>query len=277
MILKEKPNFSPHKKAYGKAKSRNHCNRVYMAKSTGDERLTLYTAETPNGFKASITLEELGINYRTHAIDLKKKEQKEDWFLKINPNGRIPALVDHNNNDLAIFESGAIMIYLAEHFNGDNLLPKDSKTRYEIYSWLMFQMGGIGPMAGQFHFFTHAATELIPLAVRRYHDESKRLWSVLETRLSDGREYLTGDYSLADIANFSWVVFHPMTGLDLDDYPNIKAWVKRIYKREAVKRGLGVPNKFRFKEEMENEAKCKQTINETLIKAGLLSPSGEES
>eukprot|EP00210_Caulerpa_lentillifera_P000229 g223.t1 len=229
--------------------------------------ITLYTAGTPNGFKASITLEELGIDYETRSIDLMAAEQKQDWFLKINPNGRIPAIVDHENGDLAVFESGAIMVYLAECFGDGSLLPKDGNKRYEILSWLMFQMGGVGPMMGQFNFFTHYASEKIPMAQKRYYNESKRLFSVLETSLSDGREYLTGSYSLADIANFSWVVIHPLTGIDLDDYPKLKAWVKRIHAREAVKKGLDVPKEFFLKAVMEDESKIKEKIKETLGKA----------
>lgn len=236
-------------------------------RSTGKEDITLYTWGTPNGFKASITLEELDIKYNTQAIDISTGEQKEDWFLQVNPNGRIPALVDHGNDDLAVFESGAIMIYLAERFGNGLLLPKEGKERYEILSWLMFQMGGVGPMQGQFHFFTHFASEKIPFAQKRYYNETKRLYSTMEKQLSDGREYLTGSYSLADIANFSWVSFHPMAGIDLDDYPNMKKWAGRIYAREAVQKGMSVPKEFRYKEEMENEAKLKQTIKETLEKA----------
>lgn len=166
------------------------------------------------------------------------------------------------------------MIYLAERYGDGSLLPKEGKERYEVLAWVMFQMGGVGPMMGQFNFFTYYASEKIPFAQKRYYNESKRLFSVLEKQLSDGREYLTGNYTLADIANFCWVGLYPMVGIALDDdYPNLKAWVQRIYARDAVKKGLDVPKEFMFKELLEDEEKIKAKIKETLEKAeGVLDP-----
>ncbi|CAG8440045.1 13065_t:CDS:2 [Ambispora leptoticha] len=209
--------------------------------------ITFYTAATPNGQKVSVTLEELGLPYKTYAITLSKNEQKEPWFLKINPNGRIPAIIDHSRNDFNVFESGAIMRYLCEHYDKEGkLLPKDdANLRSEVDQWLMFQMSGIGPMQGQAgHFWREK--EKIPYAIKRYVEETKRLYHVIETRL-EGRQYLVGDsLTIADIANFTWLIYHASIGITLDEYPNIAAWIDRIYAREAVKRGLDVPVKGKF-------------------------------
>ena len=156
--------------------------------------ITLYTTATPNGIKASIALEEMGLPYDVHAIDLSSLEQKQDWFLKINPNGRIPAIVDHDADDFAVFESGAILMYLAEKTG--QLMPADPLQRSAVIQWLMFQMGGIGPMMGQANVFFRYAPEKIPYAIERYQRESRRLFEVLDTHLQD-REFLAGDYSIA--------------------------------------------------------------------------------
>lgn len=200
--------------------------------------IDLYTSATPNGWKASILLEELGVPYELHAISLSKQEQKTPEYLKINPNGRIPAIVDRDEGNFAVFESGAIMIYLAEKYG--RFLPKDVKGRSEVIQWLMFQMGGIGPMQGQANVFFRYAPEKIPYAIERYQTETKRLYRVLESRL-EGREYLCGEYSIADIANWSWVSLHFWAGVDIDDLPNLKAWVERIRARPAVQRGIVIP------------------------------------
>src|SRR3984957_9919508 len=160
--------------------------------------IDLYTAETPNGWKISITLEELEIPYSVHSLALSKNEQKAPAYLKINPNGRIPAIVDRDNDDFAVFESGAIMIYLAER--AGKLLPQDVKGRSLVMQWLMFQMGGIGPMMGQANVFFRYAPEKIPYAIERYQREVRRLLEVLDSRLSD-HEYLAGDYSIAEYAH----------------------------------------------------------------------------
>ena len=205
--------------------------------------ITLYTAATPNGRKASIMLEECELDYQVHAINLGEKEQKQDWFLKINPNGRIPAMVDHDENDLAIFESGAILIYLAEKTS--RLLPSDTpETRAErsrVMQWLMFQMGGLGPMMGQANVFYRYSTEQIPFAIQRYQNETRRLLEVLDRRLSD-EEYLAGEYSIADIANFAWARTAKWSGVESRDLKHLSRWISAIKSRPAVQRGLAVPS-----------------------------------
>jgi GST-like protein len=200
--------------------------------------IELFTAATPNGWKASITLEELALPYKVRRIDFDKKEQKEPWYLKINPNGRIPAIVDHDNGGFAVFESGALMIYLAE--KAGRLLPKDVKGRSLAMQWLMFQMGGIGPMMGQANVFYRYAPERIPYAIDRYQREVRRLLEVLDTRLADN-EFLAGDYSIADIANWSWVRGYKWSGVTLDGLGNLTRWLEAIAERPAVKRGVDVP------------------------------------
>ncbi len=200
--------------------------------------IDLYTAPTPNGWKVSILLEETGLPYTVHPIRLHEGQQKEPWFLKINPNARIPAIVDRDNGDFAVFESGAILIYLAEKTG--RFLPTDPKKRSEVIQWLMFQMAGIGPMQGQAHVFFRYAPEPIPYAIERYQKETARLYRVLDTRLAD-RDYLAGDYSIADIAAWPWVRLHPWAGVAIDDMPNLGAWLDRIAERPAVQKGIGVP------------------------------------
>jgi len=200
--------------------------------------IDLYTAETPNGWKISITLEELQLPYTVRALALSKNEQKEPWYLKINPNGRIPAIVDRDNDDFAVFESGAIMIYLAE--KAGRLLPREEKARSWVIQWLMFQMGGIGPMMGQANVFYRYAPEKIPYAIERYQREVRRLLEVLDTRLAD-REYLADDYSIADIANWTWVSGHAWAGVSVDGLDPLQRWMKRIAARPAVQRGRAVP------------------------------------
>jgi glutathione S-transferase len=203
-----------------------------------ERMITLYTSPTPNGHKASITLEELGLEYRVHPISLSKLEQKEDWFLAINPNGRIPAIVDHDEGDFAIFESGAILVYLAEKAGA--LMPSDRQGRSRVMQWLMFQMGGVGPMMGQANVFNRYAPEKIPYAIERYQRESRRLFEVMERRLSQ-HEWLADDYSIADIANFTWVRTHEWSGVSVDGLPGLRAWLDRIDARPAVQRGLVIP------------------------------------
>ena len=200
--------------------------------------ITLYTAATPNGHKASVTLEELGLAYTVHPLNLMKGEQKTPEFLAINPNGRIPAIVDSEEDNFAVFESGAIMIYLAEKTG--KLLPTDVRGRSSVIQWLMFQMGGVGPMMGQANVFFRYMPEKIQPAIDRYQNESKRLLTVLDTRLKDN-EFLAGEYSIADIANFCWARTHNWSGVDISDLPNLKRWMDTIYARDAVQRGLKVP------------------------------------
>ncbi|MGQ0710987.1 MAG: glutathione S-transferase family protein [Rhodoferax sp.] len=200
--------------------------------------ITLYTAATPNGHKISIALEELGLPYRLQVLDLGAQEQKQPWFLAINPNGRIPAIVDHSAQDLAVFESGAILIYLAEKTG--QLLPIDVAGRTRVLQWLMFQMGGIGPMMGQANVFYRYFPEKIPAAIERYQGESKRLLRVLDTHLAT-HEYLARDYSIADIANWAWVRTHRWSGVEVDDLPHLQRWLAAIRERPAVQRGLQNP------------------------------------
>lgn len=202
--------------------------------------ITLFTAATPNGHKVSILLEELGLPYRVHPLDLLKNEQKADWYLDINPNGRIPAIIDHDNNDFAVFESGAILIYLAE--KAGVLLPSEPKARSRALQWLMFQMGGLGPMQGQAHVFFRYAPEKIPFAISRYQNETRRLYEVLETQLQK-TPFLAGDYSIADIAAFPWVRLHDWAGVTVDGLPAVQRWLAAIAARPAVQRGLAVPAK----------------------------------
>jgi len=200
--------------------------------------IELYTAATPNGYKVSITLEELGLPYNLHAIDLSSGAQKEPWFLAINPNGRIPAIIDRENDNFAVFESGAIMLYLAER--AGRLIPADEKGRSLVVQWLMFQMGGLGPMMGQANVFTRYFPEQIPAAIERYRRESRRLLEVLDGRLADN-EYLAGDYSIADIANFAWARIHEWPEISIDGLDHLKRWMDAIAARPAVERGLQAP------------------------------------
>ncbi|NWG46977.1 MAG: glutathione S-transferase N-terminal domain-containing protein [Alphaproteobacteria bacterium] len=212
--------------------------------------IDLYTAATPNGHKASVTLEELGLAYEVHPIDLQKGEQKTPAFLKINPNGRIPAIVDRDNDAFPVFESGAIMIYLAEKAGA--LLPTDVKGRSRVIQWLMFQMGGIGPMMGQANVFFRYFPEKIQPAIDRYQKESKRLFTVLDGHLADN-EYLAGAYSIADIANFCWVRTHKWSGVEIDDLPHLQRWLGVIRARPAVERGLKVPHEVKIKTDTDSK------------------------
>lgn len=197
--------------------------------------IDLYTAATPNGHKASVTLEELGLDYTVHALDFKTQEQKAPDFLKINPNGRIPAIVD---DGFAVFESGAIMIYLAEKTG--QLMPTDVQGRSRVIQWLMFQMGGVGPMMGQANVFFRYFPEKIQPAIDRYQGESARLFGVLDGQLKDN-EWLAGDYSIADIANWCWVRIHEWSGVDIAPFPHLQRWLDAIAARPAAQRGLNIP------------------------------------
>ncbi len=201
--------------------------------------IDLYTASTPNGWKASVTLEELALPYEVHPINMSQKEQKQDWFLKINPNGRIPAIVDREAGNFAVFESGAIMIYLAEKTG--RLLPTDAKGRSRVIQWLMFQMGGIGPMMGQANVFFRYWHEVYQPAIERYQNESRRLFTVLDSRLQES-EWLGGpDYSIADIANWCWVRSHEWSGVSVEGLDALQRWMEAIKARPASERGVKVP------------------------------------
>ena len=219
--------------------------------------ITLYTAPTPNGHKASIALEELAIPYQTVGIDLGKNVQKEPWFLAINPNGRIPAIVDHDAGDFPVFESGAILLYLAEKDGSGKLLPKEAKARSRVIQWLMFQMGGVGPMQGQANVFFRYFPEKIPAAISRYQNETRRLYTVLDGQLAK-HEYLAGEYSLADIATWPWVRIHGWAGVEVEGLPNLRRWLDAIAARPAVQRGLAVPQPVDFESA---EARGQQTVD----------------
>jgi len=202
--------------------------------------IDLFSWPTPNGHKIHIMLEEVALPYRVHGVDIGKGEQFEPSFLAISPNNRIPALIDQEGPEgkpISVFESGAILIYLAEKTG--RLLPKAGHGRYTVLEWLMFQMGGIGPMLGQAHHFRLYAPEPIEYAVDRYTKEAGRLYGVVDRRLQD-RDYLAGEYSIADIACWPWMRNPDRQGVVADEYPNFKRWSERIAQRPAVQRGIEV-------------------------------------
>ncbi len=207
--------------------------------------IDLYTAATPNGRKISIMLEEVGLDYTVHEINLGKQEQKRPEFLAMNPNGRIPVIVDRDNDDFVVFESGAILIYLAEKTG--KLYPREEKARSRVMQWLMFQMGNLGPMMGQANVFFRYFPEKIPAAIDRYQHEGLRLLTVLDTQLA-GREYLCEQYSIADIANWCWASGHQWSGIDISGLVNLQAWLDRLARRPAVERGRNIPQSRSSKE-----------------------------
>ncbi len=211
--------------------------------------ITLYTAATPNGYKVSVALEEMGLAYDVKRIDMTAGEQKLPEFLAINPNGRIPAIVD---DGFAVFESGACMIYLAEKTG--LLMPTDVQGRSRVIQWLMFQMGGIGPMMGQANVFFRYFPEKIPAAIARYQGEGRRLFTVLDGHLAN-HEYLAGDYSIADIANWCWVRTAKWSGIDTEGLPHLMRWVEAIAARPAAIKGITVPEASRMRYDDEEEAK----------------------
>lgn len=199
--------------------------------------IDLYTFTTPNGRKASVMLEEVGLPYTVHVVDIREGDQFKPEYVAINPNSKIPAIVDQDTG-ITVFESGAILIYLAEKTG--KLLPTDLQGRFLVLEWLMLQMGSIGPMFGQLNHFKRFAPEKIPYAIDRYEKETLRLYSVLDQQLSD-QEYLCGDYSIADVATFPWVASYPFQGLTLDNHPHLKRWFETVEQRPAVQKGMAVP------------------------------------
>jgi GST-like protein len=201
--------------------------------------IDLYTWTTPNGRKASVMLEECGLAYNVHKIDIGKGDQFKPEFLAVNPNGKIPAIVDGDGpggKPISVFESGAILIYLAEK-TGSKLLPADPRQRYAVLQWLMFQMGGVGPMFGQAHHFIRFAPEKVPYGIERYSKETRRLYGVMDKRLVEAT-YLAGEYSIADIATYPWVARHEYHEVNLEDFPNVKRWFDAISARPAVVKGM---------------------------------------
>jgi GST-like protein len=204
--------------------------------------IDLYTWSTPNGRKISIMLEELGLPYKVYPVNIGKGEQFEPEYVAINPNSKIPAIVDPDGPDgspIRMMESGAILIYLAGKTG--RLLPQSARERYAALEWLMFQMGGIGPIFGQVHHFLRAAKEPVPYAIERYTRETRRLYGVLNARLED-HEYLADGYSIADIATYPWVARYEWHKTDLNEFPRVKRWFDAISVRPAVQRGMKVPS-----------------------------------
>ena len=227
--------------------------------SSSEPRIHLYTQQTPNGIKPSILLEELGLPYKTTEIRFGANEQKQPWFLEINPNGRIPALTDstplpgedeeaaRQRGPVRVFESGAILQYLVERYDTEHKLsyPAGTREHWEVVSWLMWQMGGLGPMQGQSnHFFRYAPTK-IPYAIDRYLNETKRLYSVMETQLAKSASgYLVGDRcTIADISCWGWVAIHDWSGVPLDEFPHLKSWLFKMLERPGVEKGRHVPSR----------------------------------
>ncbi len=201
--------------------------------------IELYTSPTPNGYKISVALEELDIPYNVHVVNLQSGDQKKPEFLELNPNGRIPVIVDTDNDNLSIMESGAQLIYLAE--KAGKLLPTETKARSKVIQWLMFQMGGIGPMMGQANvFYRYWPGEKIQPAIDRYQNEGRRLFEVMETRLKDN-EYLADDFSIADIANWCWVRIYKWSGINIDGLDGLQRWMNMMEERPACKKGVSVP------------------------------------
>ena len=201
-----------------------------------------YSWPTPNGHKIHIMLEETGLPYKVHGIDIGAGAQFDPAFLKISPNNKIPAIVDSDGpggKPISVFESGAILIYLAEKTG--KFMPKEARARYEVLEWLMFQMGSIGPMFGQANHFRAYAPEKIPYAIDRYTNEAKRLYGVMDRRLKD-HDYIAGDYSIADMAIFPWMRYGDRRGVDVNEFPNVVRWFEAINARPAVKHGLDVLN-----------------------------------
>lgn len=199
--------------------------------------IDLYTWTTPNGRKVSIALEELGLPYRAHAVDITRDEQFAPDFLRISPNNRIPAIVDRENGT-ALMESGAILIYLADKTG--RLMPREGEARYRVIEWVMWQMAGLGPMLGQAHHFLRAKKGASPYAEERYASEAKRLYGVLDRRLA-GRDHVAGDYSIADIAIWPWISRYEWHQVDLSAFPNVRRWYEALAARPAVQRGYQVP------------------------------------
>tara|TARA_Y100000766_G_scaffold275598_1_gene278765 strand:- start:460 stop:1143 length:684 start_codon:yes stop_codon:yes gene_type:complete len=203
--------------------------------------IDFYTAPTPNGHKVSCTLEAMELDYETHVVNLMENEQKKPEFLAISPNGRIPAIVDRDADNLPIFESGAIMIYLAEKTG--KLMPTDLNEKAKVLEWLMFQMGGIGPMMGQANVFFRYFPEKIQPAIDRYQNEGRRLFEVLNTHLAE-QDWLAKDYSIADIANWCWVRTYKWSGISIEGLNHLERWMKAMYDQPGMSAGLEVPIKM---------------------------------
>ena len=218
--------------------------------------IELYTAPTPNGHKASCTLEAMELPYKVHLVDISSGDQHTPAFRSINPNGRIPAIIDRDNNNFAVFESAAIMIYLAE-LSG-KLMPSDINGRSKVLQWLMFQIGGVGPMMGQANVFYRYLPEKIPTAISRYQNECRRLFEVLDTHLADN-EWLADNFSIADIANWCWVRTYKWSGVSRDGLENLDRWLAAITEMPAMRKGVQVP--VSMESLIENEKAAEEFIN----------------
>lgn len=212
--------------------------------------IELYTAPTPNGWKASVCLEELQLPYQVHPVNIMDGDQHTPEFRGLNPNGKIPVIVDTDNDNFAVFESGAILIYLAEKTG--RLLPTDAKGRSRVLQWLMFQMGGVGPMMGQANVFHRYMPEKIPTAIDRYQNEGRRLFEVMDKHLADS-QWLADDYSIADIANWCWVRTHKWSGIDVTGLDNLQRWIDAMYARPACVKGKDVPVKLPDMTDLDND------------------------
>ncbi|EGP92274.1 unnamed protein product [Zymoseptoria tritici ST99CH_1A5] len=227
----------------------------------------LYTTQTPNGIKVSITLEELGLKYEHTKIDISKNTQKEPWFLEINPNGRIPAVTDTftDGKPIRLFESGSIMQYLVDRYDTEYKIsyPKGTREYIEMTNWLFFQNASQGPMQGQANHFFRYAPEKIEYGINRYQNETRRLYGVLDKHLSDtGSKFLVGDkLTIADIAHWGWISAGPWAGIDTSEFPTLEAWEKRVYEREAVQKGADVPEKYKLKELLNDPAAVEKKAN----------------
>jgi len=228
----------------------------------------LYTTQTPNGIKISITLEELGLPYKHTKIDISKNTQKEPWFLEINPNGRIPAITDTftDGKQINLFESGAIQQYLVDRYDTDYKIsyPKGTREYFEMISWLFFLNAGVGPMQGQANHFSRYAPERIEYGVNRYVNETRRLYGVLNTHLEKSKSgYLVGDKcTIADIAHWGWVAAAFWAGVDIDEFPALKAWEERMFARPGVEKGRNVPDPHRMKELAKDQDQIKKHADE---------------
>jgi GST-like protein len=216
----------------------NYCNTISSQEK--ELMIHLYSWNTSNGKKISVALEEMGLDYEFHPIDISKDEQFQPHFLKISPNNRIPAIIDTEGpegKEISVFESGAILIYLAEKTG--KFMPNDAHKRVEVLEWLMWQMGGLGPMQGQAHHFRRAAKEQVPYGIKRYTDETNRLYGVLDRRL-EGRDFICNDLSIADFACIGWVSRWEWVDIDWTKYPNLKAWFDRMMARPAIAKGMDI-------------------------------------
>ncbi|KAF2738723.1 glutathione S-transferase [Polyplosphaeria fusca] len=229
-----------------------------------EPNIDLYTTQTPNGIKISMTLEELGLPYNVHKIDISKNTQKEPWFLEINPNGRIPALTDTftDGKKIRLFESGSIMQYLVSRYDPEYKLsfPPGTREHYEMTNWLFFQNAGVGPMQGQANHFTRYAPSQIEYGINRYQNETRRLYGVLNQHLSSNSyDYIMGTKcTIADIAHWGWVASAGWAGIDIDEFPAVKAWEERMAARPGIEKGRHVPDPHKIKDLLKDKAKMEE-------------------